>query len=71
MFGTVNLDMRSIWINYEVSLFVYWPGFGGQLHQLQQSYMDDSEDLDPAEWANRSPCQRFLENTIRLVSPVL
>ncbi len=23
MFGTVNLDMRSLWINYEVALFVY------------------------------------------------
>ena len=25
MFGTVNLDMRSLWINYEVSLIVYEP----------------------------------------------
>ncbi len=23
MFGTVNLDMRSLWLNYEVALFVY------------------------------------------------
>ena len=23
MFGTVNLDMRSMWLNYEVALFVY------------------------------------------------
>ena len=26
MFGTVNLDMRSLWINYEVALFVRWGG---------------------------------------------
>ena len=25
MFGTVNLDMRSLWLNYEVALFVYEP----------------------------------------------
>ena len=27
MFGTVNLDMRSLWLNYEVALFVYEPTF--------------------------------------------
>ena len=29
MFGTVNLDMRSLWLNYEVALFVYEPEFAG------------------------------------------
>ncbi len=71
MFGTVNLDMRSIWINYEVAAFVYSARFGEELRALQQSYMDDSDLLDPAEWATRSRYQRFLENLFRLTSPVL
>ena len=25
MFGTVNLDMRSLWLNYEIALFIYQP----------------------------------------------
>ena len=71
MFGTVNLDMRSLWLNYEVALFVYGTAFAEQLRALQQSYLDDSECLDPAVWAQRSTSQRFIENTLRLVSPVL
>ena len=71
MFGTVNLDMRSLWINYEVALFVYGSEFGTAIRELQQSYMDDSDLLEPAEWAKRSELQRFLESTFRLTSPIL
>ncbi|MGA2068022.1 MAG: cardiolipin synthase [Thermoguttaceae bacterium] len=71
MFGTVNLDMRSLWLNYEVALFVYGTEFAEELHALQQSYMDDCEGLLPAEWAKRPRRQRFLENVLRLMSPVL
>ncbi|MFK5923673.1 MAG: cardiolipin synthase [Verrucomicrobiota bacterium] len=71
MFGTVNLDMRSLWINYEVAAFVYGREFGEHLQKLQQSYIDDSDLLIAEEWAKRSDWQRFLENTFRLTSPVL
>jgi cardiolipin synthase len=71
MFGTVNLDMRSLWINYEVALFVYEPGFARDLAALQRTYLDDSDQLDPAAWASRSFKERFLENSLRLVSPIL
>ena len=62
MFGTVNLDMRSLWLNYEVALFVYDREFATQLRRLQQSYMDDSDRLDPEAWGSRSFGNRFLEN---------
>ena len=71
MFGTVNLDMRSLWLNYEVALFVYGAEFAEELHALQQSYMDDCECLAPEEWAKRPRSRRFLENVLRLMSPVL
>ncbi|MGE0378017.1 MAG: cardiolipin synthase [Planctomycetaceae bacterium] len=71
MFGTVNLDMRSLWLNYEVSLFIYGAAFGEHLHALQQSYIDDSDLLDPTDWRNRPYREKLLENTLRLVSPVL
>lgn len=71
MFGTVNLDMRSLWLNYEVALFVYDPEFAGQLGQLQQSYLENSVRLDPLVWKERSAGVRFLENSLRLVSPLL
>ncbi len=71
MFGTVNLDMRSIWLNYEVSVFVYSSIFGAHLRELQQSYMDASDLLDLNEWSQRPLHEKLLENTLRLVSPVL
>lgn len=71
MFGTVNLDMRSIWINYEVALFIYGEEMGAEIRALQQSYMDQSEVIDPVEWSKRSGMHRFFENVFRLMSPLL
>jgi len=71
MFGTVNLDMRSFWLNYEVALFVYDPAFAKNLRQLQQSYIDDSDRLDAEDWRGRPFRYQFLENLFRLVSPLL
>ena len=71
MFGTVNLDMRSLRLNYEVALFVYDAGFAAELRELQQTYVDASVPLDPAAWRTRSFRRRFLENGLRLVSPLL
>jgi len=71
MFGTVNLDMRSLWLNYEVALFVYDEAFAEQLYALQQSYLQDCRQLDPRQWSQRGRGARFLENTLRLVGPVL
>ncbi|TWT66023.1 Cardiolipin synthase [Allorhodopirellula solitaria] len=71
MFGTVNLDMRSLWLNYEVALFVYNAEFATELRALQQSYIDDSDPVQPDEWASRGYLSQFTENTLRLVSPLL
>ncbi len=71
MFGTVNLDMRSFWLNYEVSLFVYDADFATRLHELQQHYLRDAIRVDPERWRSRPFGGRFLENTLRLFSPLL
>lgn len=71
MFGTVNLDMRSLWLNYEVSLFVYGEAFGNHLHDLQQSYIDESDPLEADEWHRRPYHEKILENALRLTGPVL
>ena len=71
MFGTANLDMRSIWINYEVVLFVYGEEFGKAVVNLQQSYLCNAEEIDPKKWAERPVWQKFIENTLRLTSPLL
>ncbi len=71
MFGTVNMDMRSLWLNHEVSLFVYDRAFTHDLVALQRSYISESRALDQEEWSTRSVEIKFLENTMRLLSPLL
>ena len=71
MFGTVNLDMRSLWLNYEVALFVYSREFADALGALQKTYIGQSAPLDASDWATRLFRQRFFENALRLFSPLL
>ena len=71
MFGTVNLDMRSLWLNYEVALFIYQPEFTDALRTLQHTYIAQSVRLEPTVWAARPFRERLLENALRLFSPLL
>lgn len=71
MFGTVNLDMRSLWLNYEVALYIYDQPLVTQLVHLQQSYIADATRLTQEQWNQRRYVHRFLENTLRLASPLL
>ena len=62
IFGTVNLDMRSFWLNSEVTLLVYDEAFTKELRQLQQRYWDQSEAIILERWKERSRWRRALES---------
>ncbi|MEO6443768.1 MAG: cardiolipin synthase [Gemmatimonadaceae bacterium] len=69
--GSVNLDMRSLWLNFEISLFVYDPSFNARLRTLHDGYLAQSERLDLATWRRRPALQQFLEDVFRLLGPLL
>ncbi len=71
MFGTVNLDMRSLWLNYEVALFIFDSEFAEKLHQLHESYISQSTRLTLDDWNRRPYTARVTENLMRLMSPLL
>jgi cardiolipin synthase len=71
LFGTVNLDVRSFWLDFEVTLCVYDPQFAQRLLALQQKYVENSVAVDPAAWRRRPATERFSENLARLCSPLL
>jgi cardiolipin synthase A/B len=71
VFGTANLDVRSLRLNYEVSLFIFDKKFNSELKQLHLEYLAQSVELDPLVWAARPFREQFLQNTLRLVSPLL
>lgn len=71
LFGSVNLDMRSFWLNFEATLFVYCKYFTQELYAIQQQYLKESEALDISSFSQRGNFEKFKENTILLVSPLL
>ena len=71
LFGSVNLDIRSLWLDFEVTIGVYDPDFAQRLLALQNSYIEDSMPVDLKSWQLRSGKQRFLESLARLASPLL
>jgi cardiolipin synthase len=71
LFGSLNLDPRSLFLNFEITLGIYDEPFTSQLRELQQSYIDQSEIMELNEWEARSGLQRFTENMARLVGPLL
>ena len=71
VFGTVNLDMRSLWLNFEVSLFIYDLKLTKQVRDMQMKYVHNANILKLTEWRKRSVFQRFTENAAQLVGPLL
>lgn len=69
--GSVNLDQRSFWLNYEITLAVYDSGFVTRLNALLGRYLEDCDTIDADEWRQRGIVRRFCENTVRLFSPLL
>ena len=66
-----RLTAMGLWLNYEVALFVYDGGFAAKLRELQQTYLDSSEQIDHESWSKRSFGKQLLENMLRLLSPLL
>jgi cardiolipin synthase len=71
LIGTVNLDVRSFRLNFEVTLFAYDPGFCAQLRALQASYEAESSPVQREPWWRRSRPARLLDDSVRLVGPLL
>ena len=71
LFGSVNLDMRSFWLNFEATLFIYCKSFTEELFAIQQEYLNQSIELDIHCLFPKRTMGKFKENTVLLVSPLL
>jgi cardiolipin synthase len=71
LFGSLNLDPRSLHLNFEITMAVYDTEFTCELRALQQSYIDRSEPMDLEAWQHRPALVRFTENAARLFGPLL
>ncbi|HEV7999784.1 MAG TPA: phospholipase D-like domain-containing protein, partial [Planctomycetaceae bacterium] len=71
LFGSLNLDPRSLHLNFEITLAIYDRDFTERLEALQAMYVSKSRALNMTEWRARGRAMRLLENVARLVGPLL
>lgn len=71
VFGTVNLDLRSFELNFEVSMIAYDREFSTAMRALQRNYEGRSQRLEAEQWRTRPRARRLLENAVQTMSPLL
>lgn len=71
LIGSANFDMRSFYLNFEINLMLFGPRPCGELRFIQQHYIDQCYPLDLNAWRDRPAVKAMLENTARLLSPLL
>lgn len=70
-FGSLNLDPRSLHLNFEIMLALYDRQFTAQLLKLQREYVAHSDLALPSDFQARTFGIRFAESCARLLSPLL
>ncbi len=71
LIGSINLDMRSLWLNFELTLLVYDDGFAGEVRAMQRGYRERARPLELESWRARPVTRRLLERVFQLVGPLL
>ncbi|MBL0922688.1 MAG: cardiolipin synthase, partial [Phycisphaerales bacterium] len=68
---SVNMDMRSFFLNFESTLVVYDRRFAEELRRAQHGYMELAPEVSAGEWAHRPLVNRFVDNIAQLAAPLL
>ncbi|MGD9691115.1 MAG: cardiolipin synthase [Phycisphaerales bacterium] len=68
---SVNFDMRSFFLNFECSLFIYDDDVASHLRFLQMSYVESSREIELDAWRRRPLLRRIEQSVARLFSPLL
>lgn len=71
LIGSANLDVRSFYLNFELSVVLYGGDITARLRQIQESYLADSSAVDLDDWSNRPVSCQYAERAVALLSPLL
>jgi cardiolipin synthase A/B len=71
LIGSANLDVRSFYLCFEISMLCYGPKITRQLLALQEAYLADATKLDAERWRQRPLYKRVPEDAAALLSPLL
>ncbi len=71
LIGSVNLDNRSLWLNFEITAVIDDAELGQQMAAIQREYIAGSEMLTIDDWQKRSLLHRIIERLFYFFSPLL
>lgn len=71
LFGSANLDARSLQLNFEISLALFHPASCRAICELIDTYLENTEELDPERWHDRPLHARLRERLMFFLSPLL
>jgi cardiolipin synthase A/B len=69
--GTANMDYRSFDLNFEVNAIVHNTELAGELANIFSEDVKNAEEVDAEKWKTRPRYKQLVENTVRLISPLL
>lgn len=71
LIGSANMDRRSLWINFELSLFAHDEDTAEQMRYIQHRYIAQSRCLNNEDWHHRHFFSRLIDNAAQLLAPIL
>lgn len=71
MVGSTNMDARSFFLNFEITLFVYDTAFTADLRALQMHYLESSHEVLLDRWRKRRWWVTLRDNAVQLLGPLL
>lgn len=69
--GSVNFDFRSFENNFEGNLLIYDRRLNRQMKDIFFNDIEECRKLTLTDWRKRPLFQRFMESSLRLLSPIL
>jgi cardiolipin synthase len=69
--GSSNMDIRSFLLNLEITLVLYDRAAVAQLRAIETAYLARSTPVELEDWRRRPFAEKFVQNTMRLMSALL
>lgn len=69
--GTVNLDNRSFYLNFEIAIIMYDRSIVKDLLDAFEKDIEDATLITRRSWKNRSLFEKFVDGVCRLLTPLL
>jgi cardiolipin synthase len=69
--GTVNMDTRSFFLNFDITSIIYEPKLCKDLEASFKNDKDNSKMVTLEQWKNRTMAERGFDSLCRLLAPLL